>query len=106
MKYFSEKTNKLYESEKLLFDAEKEYDKEQERIKKEKEEKLIREKKLKEEKESRIKEVELAFDNAINSYNKLLQDYKDDFSIELSMPSYKYYNRIPLNLKKIFYGML
>lgn len=64
MKYFSEKTKKMYDSVELLETAEKELDEKQEK-----------ELKLKEERKARAQEVEEAYKIANNKFNEFIKDY-------------------------------
>lgn len=64
MKYFSEKTKKMYDSVELLETAEKELDEKQEK-----------ELKLKEERKARAQEVEEAYKKYLELRAKFIEDY-------------------------------
>ena len=66
MKYYSEKTEKLYDSKKDLDAAEKEFD-----------EVELKEKQKKEERATRAKEVNAAYDTYIEAYKKYQEVLKE-----------------------------
>ena len=71
MKYFSEKTKKMYDKVELLQEAEKEYDKAHE----------VELKKI-QQKKDRAKEIEKAYNDAkeaCNKYNELVNKFIEDY---------------------------
>lgn len=69
MKFYSEKLDKLFDSEKLLTEAENQYDVEQAA-------KAAKEDKLKKERKQRAKEVDEAYKHYMDLLNAFLKDYK------------------------------
>ncbi len=69
MKFYSEKLDKLFDSEKLLTEAENQHDVEQAA-------KAAKEDKLKKERKQRAKEVDEAYKRYMDLLNAFLKDYK------------------------------
>lgn len=69
MKFYSEKLDKLFDSEELLTEAENQYDVEQAA-------KAAKEDKLKKERKQRAKEVDEAYKRYMDLLNAFLKDYK------------------------------
>lgn len=96
MKYYSEVTNKLYDTKKELIDAEN-------AIRQEEVERVAKETKLKEEQEKRHAAVEEAYKIAAEKYdeaNKLLAEYLGDYGTFTSGNEIK--NRQQVSISPLF----